>query len=213
MLWGSHACSRTCPRSDKYHPLQTLADLLTLQESYGSAMLSGKTLTWVGDGNNVAHSLMLGAPALGINVRVATPTGYEPSAEVAELADRAASANGVAPVFYTTDPLEAVHGSDVIVTDTWVSMGQEDEFQKRMADFAGYQVTHRMAEEGGASKDWRFLHCLPRKPYEVDDAVFGDATRSLVFEAAENRQWTVMAVMLHLLRGTQDAAAFPPSAI
>ncbi len=116
--------------------------------------------------------------------------------------------NGVDRVFCTTDPLEAVEGADVIVTDTWVSMGQEEEYERRLRDFAGYQVTKDMAAKGGAKRGWRFLHCLPRYPYEVDDEVFTHPTRSLVWEAAENRMWTVMSVMLHQLRGGEDWKQF-----
>jgi len=113
-------------------------------------------------------------------------------------------------MFRTADPIEAVDGADVIVTDTWISMGQEEEYERRLKDFAGYQVSMDMASKGGASPDWKFLHCLPRYPYEVDDEVFTDANRSLVWEAAENRMWTVMSVMLHLLRdGTSSGHTLP----
>lgn len=96
----------------------------------------------------------------------------------------------------TTNPKEAVQGANIIATDTWVSMGQEDEYQKRMTDFAGYQVTAKLCES--AAPDWRFLHCLPRHPEEVDDQIFY-SDRSLVFDEAENRMWTVMAVISALL--------------
>lgn len=194
--------------SDTYHPLQILADMLTLQETYRTTNLAGKTITWVGDGNNVLHSFMLGAAKLGVAMRVATPTGFEPFPEVTALANQFAQESGAPPVFLTTDPLEAVTGTDVIVTDTWVSMGQEEEHAARLKAFEGYQVTHKMAEDGGANPDWRFLHCLPRKPYEVNDAVFHDQGKSLVWEAADNRQWTVMSVALHLLRNAPED--FPP---
>jgi len=99
------------------------------------------------------------------------------------------------------DPVAAVAGADVIVTDTWVSMGQETEAARRLADFAGYQVTEALAAKGGAAPHWVFMHCLPRKPQEVDDAVFNSHRRSLVFDEAENRMWTFMAVSLALLHG------------
>jgi ornithine carbamoyltransferase len=102
------------------------------------------------------------------------------------------------------DPLEAVRGAHAIVTDTWVSMGQEDAAAARKAAFRGFQVTHELARRGGAREDWCFLHCLPRKPEEVDDAVFYDEKRSLVFAEAENRKWTVMASCLALLEGGAD---------
>jgi ornithine carbamoyltransferase len=123
--------------SDKYHPLQTLADLMTLKEHFGE--LDGKTIAWVGDGNNVLHDLMCGSLKMGMNVRVATPEGYDADADVVATAKKIAAENDVQLTF-TTDPMEAVTGSNVVVTDTWVSMGQEEEGKKRKLDFAGYQV-------------------------------------------------------------------------
>lgn len=142
-------------------------------------------------------------PRLGINLRVATPAGYEPDEEVIAASDLIAYEEGTQPVYMTHSPTDAVEGAHVVVTDTWVSMGQEEENAQRLKAFEGYQVTHDMCRN--AQPDWCFLHCLPRKPYEVDDAVFYDETRSAVFDAAENRLWTVMSVMLHLLR---DDAGF-----
>jgi ornithine carbamoyltransferase len=186
--------------SDMYHPLQILADLLTLRERYGND-LKGLKVAWVGDGNNITHSLMVALPKLGIDLRVATPTGYEPNAEVIDLSVNFAKESG-STIHFTTDPLEAVQHADVVVTDTWVSMGQEDEYQKRMSDFAGYQVTREMMSN--ADPKWTFLHCLPRKPQEVDDDVFYDEKRSLVWDEAENRMWTVMAVVMDLLQVKND---------
>lgn len=186
--------------SDQHHPLQGLADLMTLQERFGS--LQGLTIAWVGDGNNIAHTFMSAAGRMGYNMRLATPKGYEPNAGILARSTALAAQAGVSMV-HTTNPAEAVAGADVIVTDTWVSMGQEEEKAKRLRDFAGYQVTERMAAEGGANKDWVFLHCLPRKPQEVDDAVFY-GPRSLVWDEAENRKWTVMAVALAQLQGGAD---------
>ena len=120
--------------SDKYHPLQTLADLMTLREHFGE--LKGKTLSWVGDGNNVLHDLMIGSIKLGMHVRVATPKGYDADAEIIATAHTLAKQNNVTLTF-TNDPREAVHNTNVIVTDTWVSMGQEEEAKKRKLDFAG----------------------------------------------------------------------------
>jgi ornithine carbamoyltransferase len=183
--------------SDMYHPLQILADLMTLREHLGND-LKGLKVAWVGDGNNITHSLMVALPKLGIDLRVATPTGYEPVREVVDLSLKFAQESG-SQLDFTTDPLHAVDGADVVVTDTWVSMGQEDEYNKRMTDFAGYQVTRNMMSN--AAPNWKFLHCLPRKPQEVDDDVFYDEERSLVWDEAENRMWTVMAVALDLLGG------------
>ena len=188
--------------SDMYHPLQILADLLTLREHVGKGPggkdLKGLKVSWVGDGNNITHSLMVALPKLGIDLRVATPTGYEPNSKVVDLSLEFAKESG-SNILFTTDPLEAVQDADVVVTDTWVSMGQEDEYQKRMDAFAGYQVTRDMMSI--AAPNWKFLHCLPRKPQEVDDDVFYDEERSLVWDEAENRMWTVMAVALDLLGG------------
>ena len=176
--------------SDMHHPLQTLADLMTLQEHFGKD-LSGKTVSWAGDGNNVLHDLMLGSAILGMNVRIATPVGYEPNAGILQQTKDLAAASG-ASVMTTTDPVEAVTGADVVVTDTWVSMGQEEEYQKRVKEFEGYQVNSKLMSQ--ANEGAVFLHCLPRHPEEVADEVFySDA--SLVFPEAENRMWTVMSVM------------------
>ncbi|XP_071800532.1 ornithine transcarbamylase, mitochondrial-like [Asterias amurensis] len=180
--------------SEIYHPLQSLADMLTLQEHYGS--LSGLTLAWVGDGNNIIHSIMMAAPRLGINLKLATPKGYEIFPEVmADTVKFAKEAN--TEVFVTNDPMEACHNADIVVTDTWISMGQEEEKVERLKAFKGYQVTKKMTDV--MVKDWTFLHCLPRKPEEVDDEVFY-SKNSLVWPEAENRKWTVMAVLLSLLK-------------
>lgn len=176
--------------SDKHHPLQTLADLMALEDHFGD--LKGKTLAWVGDGNNVLHDLMLGCAKVGMNVRIATPKGYECDAGILATTQSLASENGTKPVFTTTDASEAVQTADVIVTDTWVSMGQEDEYKKRIAEFAGYEVNSELM--GKANEGCVFLHCLPRHPEEVTDEVFY-SDKSLVFPEAENRMWTVMAVM------------------
>ncbi|XP_034042339.1 ornithine carbamoyltransferase, mitochondrial [Thalassophryne amazonica] len=179
--------------SDLYHPIQILADFLTLQEHYGS--LSGLTVSWIGDGNNVLHSFMMSAAKLGVNLKIATPKGYEPEKSVVQEAQRLSKQYGTQLVM-TTDPMEAAHGSNVLVTDTWVSMGQEEEKKKRLKDFHGYQVT--MQTGSVAKPDWTFLHCLPRKMEEVDDEVFY-SSRSLVFPEAENRKWTIMGLVVSLL--------------
>lgn len=178
--------------SDLHHPLQTLADLMALEDHFGTENIRGKTLAWVGDGNNVLHDLMLGCAKLGMNVRIATPTGYECNGDIMKKTQQLAEENGTADVFTTTVADEAVKGSDVIVTDTWVSMGQEEEYAKRMKEFEGYEVNSELMSK--ANDGCAFLHCLPRHPEEVTDEVFySDA--SLVFPEAENRMWTVMAVM------------------
>lgn len=178
--------------SDLHHPLQTLADLMALQQHFGEDNLRGKTVAWVGDGNNVLHDLMLGAVKLGMNVRVATPQGYEANERILEKTRDLAAENGCSPLFLTKSAAEAVKGSDVVVTDTWVSMGQEDEYAKRVAEFDGYQVNSTLMSQ--ANSGAVFLHCLPRHPEEVSDDVFY-SEQSLIFPEAENRMWTVMAVM------------------
>jgi len=177
--------------SDMHHPLQTLADLMALEDHFGAENIRGKTLAWVGDGNNVLHDLMMGCAKLGMNVRIATPKGYECNAEILKKTQELAKENKT-EVFTTNVADEAVKGSDVIVTDTWISMGQEDEKAKRLEEFAGYEVNSELM--GKANDGAVFLHCLPRHPEEVTDEVFYSKA-SLVFPEAENRMWTVMAVM------------------
>jgi len=176
--------------SDLHHPLQTLADLMALQQHFGKD-LSGKTVAWVGDGNNVLHDLMFGSLKMGMNVQIATPTGYEPDADIMAKGIALSEENGVT-LTTTTVADDAVNGADVVVTDTWVSMGQEDEYERRVKEFDGYQVNKELM--GKANDGAVFLHCLPRHIEEVtDEVIYSDA--SLVFPEAENRMWTVMAVM------------------
>ncbi|ETV88254.1 ornithine carbamoyltransferase [Aphanomyces astaci] len=180
--------------SDKFHPLQALADYMTIQEHFGSG--KGLTVSWVGDGNNVLHDYMLAAPLVGANIQIATPRGYDPDADVVAKTLELAKAAGTT-VTLTNDPLKAVKGAHVVATDTWVSMGQEDQAMKRVAAFAGYQVTKTMLKH--AASNHIFLHCLPRHAEEVDDEVFY-SDRSLVFDEAENRMWTVMAVLANIVK-------------
>ncbi|NWU91027.1 OTC protein, partial [Upupa epops] len=179
--------------SDLYHPLQILADYLTLQEHYGG--LHGLTVAWIGDGNNVLHSIMTSAAKLGVHLRIATPKGFEPDPTITKAAEQDCRECGT-KFLLTADPLEAAAGANVLVTDTWISMGQEEEKKDRLEAFRGFQITMQTAEPAAA--DWTFLHCLPRKAEEVDDEVFY-SPRSLVFQEAENRKWTIMAVMVSLL--------------
>ncbi|RUS90778.1 hypothetical protein EGW08_001489 [Elysia chlorotica] len=180
--------------SDLLHPLQILADFMTLQEHFG--YLRGLKIAWIGDGNNILHSLMYGCAKLGVDLNVATPAGYEPDPNITEDALKIAGKTG-ANFLMGSDPVQAVYRADAIVTDTWVSMGQEEEKKKRIKDFAGYQINRKMLKEAGGN--WVFLHCLPRKQEEVTDDIFY-SEESLVWQEAENRMWTVMAVMLHLLQ-------------
>eukprot|EP00127_Corallochytrium_limacisporum_P007205 Clim_evm78s243 gene=Clim_evmTU78s243 len=179
---------------DKYHPLQILADLLTIQEHFGR--VEGLKIGWVGDGNNIIQEMMVGMPKLGMSINVATPKGYEVDANIADWAGEMA-AEAKQTIKYTNDPEEAVHDADVVVTDTWVSMGDEDQYAKRMKAFAGYQVNKELTQK--AKPGHIFLHCLPRHKEEVSDEVFY-SEKSLVFPEAENRMHTLNAVLLHLLQ-------------
>ncbi|KAK4051363.1 ornithine carbamoyltransferase [Microbotryomycetes sp. JL201] len=185
--------------SHLYHPTQILADLQTLLEvrspfTTDLGSLSGLTVAWVGDSNNILNEMMVTMPRLGINLQIATPSGYDLDQEVLERAEQGIKAeNGQGKITHTTKADEAVKNADVIVTDTWISMGQEDETAKRLKDFAGYQVTNDLLKRGGANKDALFMHCLPRHEYEVNDEVFY-GPKSVVFQEAENRKWTILAV-------------------
>ncbi|WFD34503.1 ornithine carbamoyltransferase [Malassezia cuniculi] len=179
--------------SSRYHPTQILADLLTLVEQENTddiASLAGRRIAWVGDSNNILNDMLVTYPRLGMHLSVATPTGeaYARDPVVWDVVNE----HGANAVSWTHDPAAAVRDADYIVTDTWVSMGDEDTKEQRLRDFQGFQVTEELAKRGGAQKDWRFLHCLPRKADEVDDEVFY-GPRSLVFPEAENRKWTIMA--------------------
>ena len=153
--------------SDKYHPLQTLADLLTLKE-YFNNKLAGKTLVWIGDGNNVLHDLMVGALKVGMHVKIATPSAYRPDEQVLQTAHLLAQDSNLS-LQMTNNPREVIKGAHVVVTDTWISMGQEKEAKQRKEDFKGYQIDSEMMRL--ADPTAVFLHCLPRKPEEVTDEV------------------------------------------
>ncbi len=180
--------------SDLYHPCQALADVFTLKERFGE--LRGLKLAFVGDGNNVAHSLMLTAPRLGVNLAVATPPGYAPHPEIAATAGGLAAACG-AELTITTDPAAALDGAEAVYTDVWTSMGFENEADHRRRVFQPYQVNEVLFER--ARPDAIFLHCLPaRRGEEVTDAVI-ESSRSAVFDQAENRLHTQKALLLMML--------------
>ncbi|KAI5784565.1 Aspartate/ornithine carbamoyltransferase [Geopyxis carbonaria] len=176
---------------DAYHPLQAVADMVTVTENYPTTQ--GLKLAWVGDANNVLYDLITACVKLGINVSIATPTAYPVPSEVLRKARVLASTSG-ATVEALHEPEIAVKNANIIVTDTWVSMGQESEKAHRMAQFKGFQVSTDLAKRGGAHKDWKFMHCLPRKPEEVTDEVFY-SERSLVFSEAENRLYAAIAAL------------------
>jgi ornithine carbamoyltransferase len=178
------------------HPCQALADYFTLQEHFGD--LRRIRLAWVGDGNNVAHSLMLTAAALGSSISIATPVGYEPDAQIVAAAQAMAAQTG-ANIQITTDPVAAVMGADAVYTDVWASMGQESETTERKQTFAPYQVNEKLF--ACAAPHAVFMHCLPaHRGDEVTDAVI-DCPRSVVFDQAENRMHIQKAILLSLLAG------------
>jgi len=182
--------------TDRLHPCQALADYLTLTEHLGD--LRGKRLCYIGDGNNVAHSLLLGGPKVGMDVTVVTPEGFEPLGEIMDVAKMAAADAGTK--VETTTSLDAVGGANAVYTDVWASMGQESEVEERARIFKPYQVNgDLMARAAGGAL---FLHCLPaHRGEEVTDEV-ADAPYSVIFDEAENRLWTQMAV-IHLLAGNK----------
>ncbi len=180
--------------TDDHHPCQGLADLLTIDEHLGG--LSGLRLAYVGDGNNMAHTYLLGGALTGMHVSIATPAGYEPRPEIVARARELAQATG-ARIEITTDPVVAVSGADVVATDTWASMGQEAEHAARVAIFAPYQVDEALMAQAGERAI--FLHCLPaHRGDEVTDAVI-DSARSVVFDEAENRLHAQKALLSLLL--------------
>ncbi|MFB2975890.1 ornithine carbamoyltransferase [Microseira sp. BLCC-F43] len=179
--------------SDREHPCQILADLLTVQECFGS--LSDVTLTYLGDGNNVANSLLLGCALMGINVRIATPSGYEPDGSIVEQA--VAIANGGSEVTITTDPIAAAKGAQVLYTDVWASMGQENLADQRMPVFQPYQLNDELLSL--ADKTAIVLHCLPaHRGEEITDAVI-EGNQSRVWDQAENRMHAQKALLASLL--------------
>ncbi|MBS4221859.1 ornithine carbamoyltransferase [Lederbergia citrea] len=180
--------------TDDYHPCQALADLLTLYEVKGS--LKGKKLAYVGDGNNVAHSLMIACAKTGVDCTVAVPMGYEPKQEIFDQAKVFAKMTG-ATIEVTHDPQTAVAGADAVYTDVWTSMGWEDETEVRLKAFAPYQVNAELMAY--ADKDAMFLHCLPAKRGEEVTAEVIDGPRSLVFEEAENRLHVQKALLVALM--------------
>jgi ornithine carbamoyltransferase len=179
--------------TDLEHPCQVLADLMTIQEYFGS--FSGLTLTYVGDGNNVANSLMLGCALVGMNVKIATPTGYEPSATVTEKAR--AIANNKTEVILTNDPEAAAKGASVLYTDVWASMGQEAEAENRMPIFRPYQISEQLLSL--AEPNAIVLHCLPAHRGEeiTDDVMSGSQSR--IWDQAENRMHAQKALLASLL--------------
>ena len=182
--------------SDDFHPCQILADLQTIREQRGE--LAGLTATYVGDAaNNMGHSYLLGFATAGMHIRIAGPEGYHPRADIVADAERIAAKTG-GSVTILTDPAEAVAGADAVITDTWVSMGQEAEKAERVATFGAYRVTPELMAL--ASDEAVFLHCLPAyREYEVAPEVI-DGPQSVVWDEAENRVHAQKALMAWLLK-------------
>ncbi|RAZ46502.1 ornithine carbamoyltransferase [Campylobacter hyointestinalis] len=177
--------------SDDFHPVQLMADLLTLSEL--GLNLQTMKVAYIGDGNNMANSWLMAASKLGFELRVATPKGYEVPQWVLDKAEKNAKISG-ANLIIANDPKAAISGADVVTTDTWVSMGQEDEKERRIKDFAGYCVDDAMMSL--AAKDAKFLHCLPAyRGYEVSGSVF-EAHAEEIFSEAENRLHAQKGVMV-----------------
>ncbi len=179
--------------TDWEHPCQVLADFLTIQECFGS--IRGVNVTYLGDGNNVAHSLMLGCALMGMNIRVATPPNYQPVADIVEQAQKIAA--GKTEVTLTDDPVLATKGTQVIYTDVWASMGQEDLAETRIPIFQPYQVNEQLLTN--ADPEAIVLHCLPaHRGEEITDEVM-EGKQSRVWDQAENRMYAQKALLVSLL--------------
>ncbi|MGD8322412.1 MAG: ornithine carbamoyltransferase [Gemmatimonadota bacterium] len=176
--------------TDLLHPCQVMADLQTIQEAFG-AELRGRTVCWVGDGNNMANSWLNAAYRLGFSLRLACPEGYDPDPDIL------ARAQDATHVLLTRDPAEAAMGAHVVTTDVWASMGQEEEAAARMAAFEGFQVNGALMEH--ADGESIFLHCLPAHRGEEVTAEVIDGPRSRVFDEAENRLHAQKAILVELL--------------
>jgi ornithine carbamoyltransferase len=179
--------------TDLLHPCQALADLLTIQERFGT--LAGLKLAYVGDGNNVAHSLMFAAAKAGMDFVCVRPEGYPMDPAMADLGRADAAAAGTE--MRETPDLEGVDGAHVVYTDVWASMGQEAEQQMRLQDFAGYQVDARLMAR--AADDAIFMHCLPAHRGEEVSIEVADGEQSVIFDQAENRMHVQKAIMLRLM--------------
>jgi ornithine carbamoyltransferase len=189
--------------SELEHPCQALADMLTLQEQFGD--LRGLNFAYVGDGNNMAHSLMLAAASLGASVAIGTPAGYEPNPAITKAAQKLALVTG-GSVRVVNDPIEAVAGADAVYTDVWASMGQEEEAANRSRIFAPFQVNQKLFSY--AAKHAVFMHCLPAHRGDEVTAAVIDSPHSVVFDQAENRLHIQKSILVLLLEG--GTHRFPP---
>ena len=180
--------------SDLFHPCQGMADLMSIQEKFKS--LKGLTLAYIGDGNNVCHSLLMGCVKTGIHMQIATPKKYEPNSKILSLGKDIAKISG-SKILLTHSPQEAVKGAQVIYSDVWVSMGQEEETKKRLKDFKGFQIDEKLTSL--ADKNYIFMHCLPaHRGIEVSTDVI-DGKHSIIFDQAENRLHVQKAILMFLM--------------
>ena len=184
--------------TDLLHPCQAIADYFTLREIFGD--LRGRKLAYIGDGNNVAHSLMLAAAKVGMNLTVATPPGFEPSTEILDIAQAGALEAGV-KIEVTREPVDAATDASAIYTDVWASMGQEDDAERRMALFGDFEVDADLMAK--ALPEAVFLHCLPCHRGEEVSAAVVDGPQSRIFDQAENRLHAQKAIMLWLMGGIE----------
>jgi ornithine carbamoyltransferase len=182
--------------TDLSHPCQAMTDYFTAYEKFGGE-LRGRKLAYIGDGNNMAHSLMFGAPKVGMDIAVACPAGYAPDPAIVAQAGEDAKAAGT-KMLVTTSIEEAVHGADVVETDVWASMGQEAEAEKRARDFAGWIVDERVMSM--AKPDAIFMHCLPAHRGEEVAAEVIDGPKSVIYDEAENRLHVQKAIMVALMK-------------
>lgn len=186
--------------TDLFHPCQAMADFFTIKEKRRD--LGNFKLTYIGDGNNVCHSLLLGAAKSGCNITIATPSGHKPNPEILKLAEEDGKETG-SRFHFTDEPSEAVKEADAIYTDVWVSMGQEQEKEERAEIFAPFQVNKELMAKG--KSDAFFMHCLPaHRGEEVTDDVI-DSSQSIVYDQAENRLHIQKAIMLLLLEKENNA--------
>lgn len=180
--------------TDRSHPCQVMADFQTILEHKGK--LAGLKLAYIGDGNNMVHSLVMGAAKLGVHISVASPAGYEANAEIIRQSKEVAAENG-AQVHVCNDPREAIEGADVVYTDVWASMGFEAEQKEREQAFANYQVNDTLVQH--AKQDYLFMHCLPaHRGEEVSESVI-DGANSIIFDQAENRLHAQKAIMAAIM--------------
>lgn len=180
--------------TDLYHPCQALADLLTIQEKKGT--LEGQKLCYIGDGNNVAHSLIIASAKVGMDITIASPLGYEPKAAIVRMAEEFAETSG-SKIAITNDPKEAVKNADAIYTDVWTSMGQEKENEQRIKVFGNFQVNEELTQHG--KNDFVFLHCLPAHRGEEVSAEIIDGSHSAVFQQAGNRLHVQKALLSEII--------------